>query len=77
VHPNLRKQTKLKFSDPGQIDPVDVLFLALPHGQAQKRIADYTSLAGKIVDLSADFRLRKTRPITSIGMAPACCLGVV
>jgi LysW-gamma-L-alpha-aminoadipyl-6-phosphate/LysW-L-glutamyl-5-phosphate reductase len=58
VHPNLRKRTKLKFSDPGQIDPVDVLFLALPHGEAQKQIARYASLAGKIVDLSADFRLR-------------------
>ena len=58
VHPNLRKRTQLKFSDPGQIDPVDVLFLALPHGEAQKQIARYASLAGKIVDLSADFRLR-------------------
>ena len=58
VHPNLRKQTKLKFSDPGQIDPVEVLFLALPHGQAQQQIGRYASLAGKIIDLSADFRLR-------------------
>ena len=59
VHPNLRKRTKLKFSDPGQIDPVDILFLALPHGEAQKQIERYASLAGRIVDLSADFRLRK------------------
>jgi N-acetyl-gamma-glutamyl-phosphate/LysW-gamma-L-alpha-aminoadipyl-6-phosphate reductase len=58
VHPNLRKRTQLKFSDPGQIDPVDVLFLALPHGEAQKHIKHYVSLAGRIVDLSADFRLR-------------------
>jgi LysW-gamma-L-alpha-aminoadipyl-6-phosphate/LysW-L-glutamyl-5-phosphate reductase len=58
VHPNLRKRTKLKFSDPGQIDAVDILFLALPHGEAQKQIARYADLAGKIVDLSADFRLR-------------------
>ena len=59
VHPNLRKRTKLKFIDPGRIDPVDILFLALPHGEAQKQIERYASLAERIVDLSADFRLRK------------------
>jgi N-acetyl-gamma-glutamyl-phosphate/LysW-gamma-L-alpha-aminoadipyl-6-phosphate reductase len=58
VHPNLRKQTSLKFSDPQQIEPVDVLFLALPHGQAQYQIERYAELAGSIIDLSADFRLR-------------------
>ncbi len=58
VHPNLRKRTTLKFSDPAQLAPVDVLFLALPHGQAQKNIAHYASLAPKIIDLSADFRLK-------------------
>lgn len=58
VHPNLRKRTQLKFSDPAQVEPVDVLFLALPHGQAQHHIEEYAALAGKIVDLSADFRLR-------------------
>ncbi len=58
VHPNLRKQTNIKFSDPGQIEPVDVLFLALPHGQAQHHIAEYAAAARRIVDLSADFRLR-------------------
>ncbi len=57
VHPNLRKRTQLKFCDPGQIEACDVLFLALPHGQAQHHIREYASLAGKIVDLSADFRL--------------------
>jgi LysW-gamma-L-alpha-aminoadipyl-6-phosphate/LysW-L-glutamyl-5-phosphate reductase len=58
VHPNLRKRTQLKFSDPAQIEPVDVLFLALPHGQAQHHIDKYAELAPKIIDLSADFRLR-------------------
>lgn len=59
VHPNLRKRTQLKFSDPAQVEPVDVLFLALPHGQAQNHIEQYAALAGKIIDLSADFRLRE------------------
>jgi len=58
VHPNLRKQTQLKFVDPSQVEPVDVLFLAQPHGQAQHHIEEYAALAPKIIDLSADFRLR-------------------
>ena len=58
THPNLRKRTQLKFSDPAAVEPVDVLFLALPHGQAQHNIEQYASLAPHIVDLSADFRLR-------------------
>lgn len=58
VHPNLRKRTSLRFSDPAQLEPVDVLFLALPHGEAQKRIDEYAALAGRIIDLSADFRLK-------------------
>jgi [amino group carrier protein]-6-phospho-L-2-aminoadipate/5-phospho-L-glutamate reductase len=58
VHPNLRKRTQLKFSDPSQLESVDVLFLAQPHGQAQHNIEKYAELAPKIIDLSADFRLR-------------------
>ncbi len=58
VHPNLRKQTQLKFSDPAALEPVDVLFLAQPHGQAQHHIEEYVKIGSKIVDLAADFRLR-------------------
>lgn len=58
THPNLRKRTQLKFSDPSQLEPVDILFLAQPHGQAQRHIDSYAKLAAKIIDLSADFRLR-------------------
>ncbi|HVM71990.1 MAG TPA: N-acetyl-gamma-glutamyl-phosphate reductase [Anaerolineales bacterium] len=57
VHPNLRKQTTLKFSDPDLLQPVDMLFLALPHGSAQHKIDQYATLAPNIVDLSADFRM--------------------
>jgi N-acetyl-gamma-glutamyl-phosphate/LysW-gamma-L-alpha-aminoadipyl-6-phosphate reductase len=60
VHPNLRKRTQLKFSDPAALEPVDVLFLAQPHGQAQQHIEEHAKLAPKIVDLSADFRLKGT-----------------
>lgn len=58
THPNLRKRTQLKFSDPSQLEPVDILFLAQPHGQAQHNIERYAKLAAKIIDLAADFRLR-------------------
>lgn len=58
VHPNLRKRTQLKFTDPAALDSVDILFLAQPHGQAQHHIQQYARLATKIIDLSADFRLR-------------------
>ncbi len=56
-HPNLRKQTKMKFTSRQVLEPCDVLFLALPHGEAQKNIEHYASLAPRIIDLSADFRL--------------------
>lgn len=56
-HPNLRKRTSLKFTSRDTLEPCDVLFLALPHGEAQKRIDTYLALAPKLIDLSADFRL--------------------
>ena len=35
-----------------------MLFLALPHGEAQRQIERFAGLAERIVDLSADFRVR-------------------
>ncbi len=58
VHPHLRGRTQLRFIGPESLQRCNVLFLALPHGEAQKNIARYAALADKIVDLSADFRLR-------------------
>src|SRR5258708_5195258 len=57
THPNLRKRTQLKFRDPAALEPVDLLFLALPHGQAQHNIEQYTSIAPRIVHPSPDFPL--------------------
>ncbi len=56
-HPNLRKRTTLKFSSREVLEPCDVLFTALPHGESQKHIDQYASIAPKIVDLAADFRV--------------------
>ena len=58
VHPNLRKRTELKFSSLEQLQPCDVLFVALPHGVAMGKMAELRRKAGVVVDLSADFRLR-------------------
>jgi len=54
----LRKRTQLQFVSQAALQPCDVLFLALPHGEAQKSIERYMQVAPRIVDLSADFRLR-------------------
>jgi N-acetyl-gamma-glutamyl-phosphate/LysW-gamma-L-alpha-aminoadipyl-6-phosphate reductase len=58
LHPNLRKRTTLKFVSRQLLQPCDVIFLALPHGEAQKSIEQFAALAPNVVDLSADFRLR-------------------
>ena len=58
VHPHLRRRTELKFQSRTSLQPVDVLFIALPHGETSKEIDQLQTLAPTIVDLSADFRLR-------------------
>jgi N-acetyl-gamma-glutamyl-phosphate/LysW-gamma-L-alpha-aminoadipyl-6-phosphate reductase len=58
THPNLRRQTTMKFVRAAALEPVDVLFLCLPHGSAMSRIEQLAALAGRLIDLSADFRLR-------------------
>jgi N-acetyl-gamma-glutamyl-phosphate/LysW-gamma-L-alpha-aminoadipyl-6-phosphate reductase len=58
VHPNLRGRTALKFVKMDDLAPVDILFLALPHGRSASMIEEFSRLAERIIDLSADFRLR-------------------
>lgn len=58
THPNLRGVTELKFTHPDRLATCDVLFTALPHGLAAARIDALAPLAERIVDCSADFRLR-------------------
>jgi N-acetyl-gamma-glutamyl-phosphate/LysW-gamma-L-alpha-aminoadipyl-6-phosphate reductase len=45
---------------PDKLEACDVLFLALPHGEAARAIERYAGLAPRIIDCSADFRLRDT-----------------
>jgi N-acetyl-gamma-glutamyl-phosphate/LysW-gamma-L-alpha-aminoadipyl-6-phosphate reductase len=58
VHPNLRTVSALKFVHPDALAPCEFLFLALPHGEAARAIERYAAQATRIVDCSADFRLR-------------------
>ena len=45
--------------EPALADEVDVVFLALPHGEAQRVVPSVWAKRALIVDLSADFRLRE------------------
>ena len=58
VHPNLRGLTRLRFSTLAELTGCDVLFLCLPHGESSRRIDDFRRVAGRVIDLGADFRLR-------------------
>jgi len=55
-HPNLR-HLDLRFSDPEELESVDVLFAATPHGVSMGEIDRFRDAADTVVDLSADFRL--------------------
>ena len=57
AHPNLRKASQIKFCALAELEPCDVLFLCLPHGETASRFETISALAPRIIDLSADFRL--------------------
>jgi len=58
VHPQLQSYAGKKFSafDPNDFASCDLIFLALPHGESAKVIAQLPTTS-KIVDLGADYRL--------------------
>jgi N-acetyl-gamma-glutamyl-phosphate/LysW-gamma-L-alpha-aminoadipyl-6-phosphate reductase len=58
AHPNLRKRTQLQFCRLAELRPCDVVFSCLPHGESMSKIEQFRSLAPRIIDLSADFRLK-------------------
>jgi N-acetyl-gamma-glutamyl-phosphate reductase len=45
------------YHSPDQVDGLDLVFLALPHGASQAIVPELTERVGCIVDLAADFRL--------------------
>lgn len=58
THPNLRGVSALRYCRPDDLMACDLLLLCLPHGQAAGQIERYLALASRVIDLSADFRLR-------------------
>ncbi len=58
LHPNLRKNTNLKFTSLKDLEHCDTLFLCLPHKSSSTRIKEFIDKAEKIIDLSGDFRLK-------------------
>ncbi|MCC6230147.1 MAG: N-acetyl-gamma-glutamyl-phosphate reductase [Phycisphaerales bacterium] len=58
IHPHLRGRTTLEFCRPEEIAACDVMCLCMPHGESSHQIDRWAALAPRIVDLSADFRLR-------------------
>jgi N-acetyl-gamma-glutamyl-phosphate reductase len=60
LFPNLRGYLDIRFShpDPQLLAQCDVVFFATPHNVAMNMMADLLALDTRVIDLSADFRLR-------------------
>jgi N-acetyl-gamma-glutamyl-phosphate/LysW-gamma-L-alpha-aminoadipyl-6-phosphate reductase len=58
VHPHLRGVSDLRFSRRDGLEPSDLVFSSLRHGETAPCIDSILRLAPVVVDLSADFRLR-------------------
>ncbi len=61
VHPNLRGVTEMKFSRfdaQKTVEESDVVITALPHGESLKHVPELASSGRRIIDMSADFRLK-------------------
>jgi len=60
LYPNLRGHYDLKFSHPdeGDFGRIDIVFFATPHGVAQSTVKSVLDKGARVIDLSADFRIR-------------------
>ncbi|MEZ4605734.1 MAG: N-acetyl-gamma-glutamyl-phosphate reductase [Deinococcales bacterium] len=58
VHPNLRNVSKLRFSSADDLKEADLLVLGLPHKYSAERFDHLSKFAPRMIDLSADFRLK-------------------
>jgi N-acetyl-gamma-glutamyl-phosphate/LysW-gamma-L-alpha-aminoadipyl-6-phosphate reductase len=62
IHPNLRSFSQQKFSSVKDMKrDSDVVFLCTPHEKAMDYVAEFMNSGMKIIDLSADFRLRNAQ----------------
>jgi N-acetyl-gamma-glutamyl-phosphate reductase len=60
LFPNLRGIVDLAFSEPtvANLKQCDVVFFATPHGVAQNLVPEILAAGIRVIDLSADFRIR-------------------
>lgn len=60
LYPNLRGHVDLAFVEPDieQLGACDIVFFATPHGVAQSMMSALMKHKARVVDLSADFRIR-------------------
>lgn len=60
LFPSLRKQVKLKFSDPSkaELNKCDLVFFATPNGVAMQQARSLFDAGILVIDLSADFRIK-------------------
>lgn len=56
-HPNLRGLSTLRFARHDALEPCDVVMSCMPQGELIARWPQVRELAGRVIDLSADFRL--------------------
>jgi len=59
VHPYFLQKCNLQFEkySPGSAAGLDIVFIALPSGEAPSIISSLLSVVGKVIDLGGDFRL--------------------
>jgi len=75
LYPNLRGHTDLAFSEPDldSLSRCDLVFFATPHGVAQGLVPSLLDAGVRVVDLSADFRIRDAELWAQwYGQAHAC-----
>jgi len=60
LFPNLRGHYDLRFSEPdiAALSRCDVVYFATPHGVAQAMMAELFQAGTRVIDLSADFRIK-------------------
>ena len=61
VHPHLKGFYDIEFVDPTErvFSECDVVFTAVPHGEAMRYVPELYESGVKVIDLSADYRLKK------------------
>lgn len=86
IYPNLRGIVDVPFVTPelNNLSGCDVVFFATPHGVAQSSVPSFLAAGIKVIDLSADFRLRDQsvwekwygQPHQASGMLPRAVYGL-